>query len=296
MPPKQSQMADSEYLSQIAYFIHPRNSKWRTIAVLEAYFDESGSHEGSRVFAVGGIVARLEQMKLLAEAWKYMLGKNKISEFHSADLESRRGIYDGIGKERQQQIFKDAISVMGTWSRTAIAGLVVIEDYEQAVPDWAKQTAAFGNKYNFCFQMCLGSVMEWVEHLDEAMPYGDRIAFMFDQRERGQEITSTSYSQIKKFRDVNDRMGALVFDSRKRFLPLQAADLVAYETYKHLDNLALKSGRPPRIPIKLLGGQCNLYARYFPKGKLIKLVRCYEATKGKRGDEPWWPWFPDVDS
>jgi hypothetical protein len=296
MPPKQPQVTDSAYVSEIANFIHPADSKWRTIAVLEAYFDESGIHDGSRVFALGGIVARLEQIKWLADAWGQMLRKHQISEFHSTDLESRRGIYEGISKERQQQIFHNAINVIGTYARTAFAGVVVIDDYENTIPSWAKKTAAFGDKYNFCFQMCLGLVMEWIAHLDPPMPDTDRIAFMFDQRERGQEITSTSYSQIKKFRDADDHMGTLAFDSRKRFLPLQAADLVAYETYKHLDNLKLKSGRPPRIPIKLLGGKCNLYASYFPKGKLIELVRYYERTKGKNSNEPWWPWYPEHET
>jgi len=290
--PNESQICDSAYVSQIAHFIHPHDSQWRTIAVLEAYFDESGSHDGSRVFSMGGLVARLDQMKWLADAWRDMLHRNGISEFHSADLESRRGIYDGIGAEEQKRIFQDAINVIGTYARTAIAGLVVIDDYEQAIPGWAKKTAAFGDKYNFCFQMCLNLVFGWIEGLDPEMPPGDRIAFMFDQRERGEEITSTSFSQIRKFRDLHDWMGSLTFDSRKRFVPLQAADLVAYETYKYLDNLALKSGRPPRIPLKLLGGKCNLYTRYFPKGKLIELARYYERTKGKRGDEPWWPWYP----
>ena len=289
--PQESQLSESAYVSQLAHFIHPLDSQWRTIAVLEAYFDESGVHGSSRVFVIGGIVARLEQMKWLADAWGGMLRKHHISEFHSTDLESRRGIYEGISKEHQQQIFRDAIKVIGSFARTAIAGAVVIKDYESGVPERAKKTAAFGDKYNFCFQMGLGLVMEWIENLDPAMPDNDRIAFMFDQHERGEEITNTTYCQIKKFRDPHDRMGALAFDSSKRFLPLQAADLVAYETYKHLDNLALKSGRPPRIPIKLLGGQCNLHARYFPKGKLIELVRYYERTKGKRGDEPWWPWY-----
>lgn len=291
--PQKSQMSAHEYLSYIAHLIHPKDSQWRTIAVLEAYFDESGSHDGSRVFCLAGLVARLGQWEWFTDAWGRMLSKNGITEFHSADLESRRGIYDGIGKDQQQRIFQDAVNVIGGWARTAIAGLVVIDDYEEAIPNWAKKTAAFGDKYNFCFQMCLNLVFRWIEQRDPPMQEGDRIAFIFDQRERGQEITSTSYSQIKKFRDPQDRMGSLTFDSRKRVFPLQAADLVAYEAYKHLDNLALKSGRPPRIPIKLLGGESRLYARYFPKGKLIELVKHYERTKGKSGNEPWWPWFPE---
>jgi len=263
--------------------------------VLEAYFDESGAHEGSRVFSIGGLVARQKQWMIFTNKWRAALKEGGAEEFHASDLENLQGIYAGWNEEQKRRLLQAASKIIASFSRNAVAGLVIVDDYEGAVPQWAKKTAAFGDKYNFCFQICVGLVLSWIEHLNPPMPKGNLVSFVFDQRNRGEEITSNTYTQIKNFRDPEDRMGALAFDSRKRLLPLQAADFVAYETYKHLDNIVSCSGRPPRGSFSfLLKSGCNVRGHYFGRERLTELIQHYESTKGRSGMEPWWPWFSPV--
>lgn len=37
--------------------------------------------------------------------------------------------------------------------------------YRNFLPEWAKQTAAFGDEYNFCFQMSMGRIDAWISLL-----------------------------------------------------------------------------------------------------------------------------------
>lgn len=259
--------------------------------MLKAYFDDSGTHEGSLVTALGGCVAQIEQWVYFEQEWRGVLEEEHVKIFHMTDLESLRGEYEGWDEERKRRFIGRMLKIISPWAKRQIASLVIAKDYDDVVPPWAKKIPAFGDKYNFCFQMCLGQTMNWVASLDPPMPAGDQIAFMFEQQDRVEGVTSANYTKIKRFRDPDDKMGAFGFGAKSRFLPLQAADFIAYEAYKHLDNLVKSSGRPLRKSLNgLLDLSYGFSAYYFDGAALTALVHHYEETKGRIAQEPWWPW------
>ncbi len=260
--------------------------------MLRAYFDDSGTHEGSRVVAMGGFVAREGQWEQYDREWRELLTKHGISYLRMADLESSHGNFEGWGEEKKKPLIRDVIGQVRKWAKYAVSGLVVAQDYEQAVPEWARQSAAFGDAYNFCFQMCVGQSMQYVEHLNPPMPERDQIAFVFEQESKHEGVTRANYTLIKEFRDPKDRMGAFGFGTKQRFLPLQIADFFAYESYKHLENLVGESGRKIRYPLRVLAEYgIDIEAHYFGREKLEALVADYDARgRPHGGQEPWWPW------
>src|SRR5258708_30332461 len=74
---------------QIADWLHPRASKWKALAMLEAYFDESWTqpqHQG--VTAIAGYVASRDVWASIEASWTDQLGlyANKgLRTFHAAD-------------------------------------------------------------------------------------------------------------------------------------------------------------------------------------------------------------------
>jgi len=259
--------------------------------VLEGFFDDSGTHAGSLVTAIGGCVARAEQWSAFAPAWRRVLDDFDVSFFHSTDLANSQEQFNGWDDSKKRSFIAELARVMGGYAKTAIVGLIVLNDYS-IVPEWARKTAAFGNEYNFCFQMCVGLTMNWIDGLNPPMPNGDQVAFTFDQRPKGEAITRDAYFYIKKSRDPNDRMGTLAFADKKRVLPLQAADFVAYESYKHIDNQERKSGRPPRGSlIVLVENLWQFEAHVFRSEHLKELLDFYQRHgKNLDGKVPWWPW------
>jgi hypothetical protein len=261
------------------------------VAVLQGYFDDSGTHDGSRVVAIGGFIAREEQWQEFEREWKErVLSQCKV--FRMADLENGYGEFAGWPKEKKHSLINTVTEIALRYAKHAVSGLVIAQDYDEIVPQWAKKIEAFGDEYNFCFQMCIGQSMQYVDLLDPLMPDEEKIAFMFEQQKKHEGITRDNYTLIKEFRDPQNRMGAFGFGTKQDFHPLQLADFFAYESYKHLDNLVQKSGRDIRVPLKILQNEGQSIQAHFMGGKTLeRLVRHYdELGRPHDGKEPWWPW------
>jgi hypothetical protein len=266
--------------------------------VLKGYFDDSGTHDGSKVVAIGGCVAREEQWALFEPEWRDMLKHFGIDEYRSVDLQAFEGEFKGWDETKRRQLVAWAAKIGEQWAKAPFSSLLIRKDYEQVVPDWAKLTAAFGDEYNFCFQMTVGQVMAWMGYLNPPMPQTDQIAFIFDQQPKKEGLTRFSYDQIKKFRDPHDRMGAFGFVSSKRFVPLQFADFIAYESYKELDRQLSDTGRKIRAPLNMLiENAYPIEPKYFDRRGLEALVVSYEKRgRPSYGADPWWPWtWPQED-
>ncbi len=274
--------------------LHAPDSQWKTIAVLEGFFDESGTHKGCLVTAIGGCVARAEQWAIFAPEWRRVLEDFEVSFFHSTDLANSEKQFKGWNDAKKRSFIAELARVMGSFAKTAIAVLIVVKHYS-IVPEWARKTFAFGDEYNFCFQMCVGLTLSWIAGLNPPMPEGDQVAFTFDQRPTGESITRAAYFYIKRFRDPNDRMGTLAFADKKRLLPLQAADFVAYESYKHIDNQERKSGRPMRGSLRIFVENIWQFdAHVFRAEHLKELLNFYQQGENLEGNVPWWPWHPSI--
>jgi len=69
-----------------------------------AYFDESGSHQGASVFGLACFVARERHWEDFKNRWRRLLDQQAIPEIHMADLEARRGHFEGWPQERYELV------------------------------------------------------------------------------------------------------------------------------------------------------------------------------------------------
>ena len=77
------------------------------IAVLTAYFDDSGTHAGSKVVLWAGFLAPEHRWLALDEEWRALLTKWKISAFHMSHCMALDGEFEGWREaERDRCIFE----------------------------------------------------------------------------------------------------------------------------------------------------------------------------------------------
>jgi hypothetical protein len=74
---------------------------------------------------------------------------------------------------------------------------------------------------------------------------------------------------LKKY-DPQDRLISLNFAGKKDFVPLQAADFLAYESYKEIDRVRFERPRPKRKSLELIEAAGNVQARMWDRENLPK--------------------------
>jgi hypothetical protein len=91
--------------SQYDAFEHLRRSLFKEpddlMAMLTAYFDDSGTSPSNRVAVVARYVATVFQWERFVPEWNRALAKGNVKVMHRADLESSYGEFRGWDKERR---------------------------------------------------------------------------------------------------------------------------------------------------------------------------------------------------
>ncbi len=71
--------------------------------MLTAYFDDSGTHAGSDVILMGGLIAHEDEWKVLEAEWKTALGEFGLRRMHMSHCESRKGEFAAFERPRPRQ-------------------------------------------------------------------------------------------------------------------------------------------------------------------------------------------------
>ena len=75
-------------IDEIVKLVHPRDGHKKVLAMIDAYLDESGIHEGAKVCVIAGYFGGPGQMKRFEKPWKQTLDHYSfpMREFHAKDL------------------------------------------------------------------------------------------------------------------------------------------------------------------------------------------------------------------
>jgi hypothetical protein len=111
-----------------------------------------------------------------------------------------------------------------------IASAVILPEYERldkAVRD------VMGDPYTLCFQHVITAVAKRARaFLGE--DHSEGIAYIFEQAPTWQSSANEMWiKSVEQGYKNKYRMGSITFGDKKSFLPLQAADRNAFETYQH---------------------------------------------------------------
>src|SRR5438093_13725166 len=79
---------------------------------LAAYFDESGTHNGSKVLTLCGVVSPVSQWERLGAAWQRLLEKERLPFFHAADCVGGYDLYEDWPEERRERVYSAFLSLV----------------------------------------------------------------------------------------------------------------------------------------------------------------------------------------
>lgn len=204
--------------------------------------DESADGTKRRTFAISGLIAAPDVWEHFRKAWLRRTG-GKI--FHAADCEGDHGDFVITPTNTHQDnlnLYRDLVQIL---ARSGVRGFAAGFDLGAWLEVFPGVSAEAG--YYKCLKEVILYFLRTTEYHD-----GTEMEFTFDHRQESEYNAGLLYSYVVTLPEWNDKnmfLGAKVnFDSRKD-VRIQAADIVAREAMKHLDDLGK---RPMRRSMRTL--------------------------------------------
>lgn len=203
----------------------------RTAIMLELYFDESGTHD-DKMLTLAGFVADAGQWVRFSWEWCDWLSKTPFDHFHAKDFFT-------WAKARKNRALAHEVlrGLLGVATRRLIRGFCY-----SLPPSVYKATASnefrseLGAPYTMCIQECIVAISRWADTGGHDEPF----AYFFESghKNAGQLLDHMRTLKECPATERSFRIGSVTMASKKDFVPLQAADLLAYRM-----NRLIRTGR-----------------------------------------------------
>jgi|SRR5882762_35226 len=210
-------------------------------AMLFSYFDDSSDERRQKYFACGGLIGGEAQWLTFDALWANAT-RDLIEPFRSTECECNQKQFKEWPKSRCNALMDALVGLLQNYMLSAFASIVPIADYKDVFPDC--------KKYDPYYLAVRHTILN-MAHIGWAGRH--HVKLWFEDNPATSPMTLKIYNEVKSVKnwDPATYLLGITFGSKSLY-PLQAADLVAREAFKHVDNLGTRS---TRIPMKRLGNR-----------------------------------------
>lgn len=232
-------MRAAEAVRELAARLHARGNPWRALAMLTAYtayFDESGVHQGAPVTAIAGFVATDLAWRRLSSEWEEVLARlasHGVSWFHMAECMAGDGQFAGVPFPEREALVAYLAGVISRFDITAVWAAVNNEDFHRVAPQGAKFRKRYPAAYDLCFDEVVRQLWWW----SSGNAGGSRVAVVFAVQPEYEDRNRETFGTWRRHPQAGEFLGGLTFDFPKWLVPLQSADMLAYEMAKYQEAL-----------------------------------------------------------
>lgn len=190
------------------------------------YMDESGTHEGSKTLVLAGYLFSDKQAKRFSTVWREELARKGLPYAHMTDCATGNGIYRHLSMEERIDLSKMLINLIKSKSRFGFGVALDVEYFERSMSfDKLKKSA-----YSFCLALCVKQISNWA-HDNET-----KVAYFFEAGHKDQTEANDIMNRINGKERAS--YAAHAFVDKRDSIPLQAADMLAWQLYHFLTRQA----------------------------------------------------------
>ena len=99
------------------------------MALMEAYFDESGTDDTARFLVVSGYLVDKGKATALDAKWQKMLDTYRLPHFHTVECAHGSGIFKHLPKDERIAAQTEAINLIKNHAAIGMAGSVDLEEF-----------------------------------------------------------------------------------------------------------------------------------------------------------------------
>lgn len=260
--------------------------------MLTIYCDDSGTDKKNRSAVVAGYLSNVAQWDIFRKEWSLVLKDFKVKQMHRTDLENFKGEFTedrGWNPTRRKAFLARLHPIINRRMKLSIGTAVIRKDFEEVIPKEVQKK--FGGVYGWCAHTCLVKLRIWCE-----MPgrrHTEPIQWVFEAGTLGHGQVDAMFNEL--FRNQQQRADWRM-DWRikgwsfqgKDIVPLQAADVLAYELFKLVENQVLDGSKKHNVRHSirdLMRTADGKYIDIWDKERLQGWVENHQSQFGKFIDE-----------
>lgn len=205
----------------------------RLFVIITAYLDESGTHDGSPITVMGGVLANALQWERFEREFRRAKKKHGFRIFHTKKFKKKTGDFAGWSTFQCLRLIHE----LGEISSRAFMGAATMtldnatyeKDYKAGD---APRKLRLDSKYGLCFRQCLiFFVLEGVkrEHRGK-LP---KLNFVLESGHANAGDAVRIFDEVKKeLKSIDcDLLGEISFADKDESDPLMMADFISHSTY-----------------------------------------------------------------
>jgi hypothetical protein len=256
-------------VSSVRHYISlafPFFAKARYMVALTGYFDETGSYPDStsRFSGIAGIISTPELWGAFETKWQSILDREGLEYFHMTDFAVSRGQFSAgwsDNEERRRRVLAEVWNAIEELDPIFVGAMISLEHYRKEINEHVREFMR--DAYVWAYTYCMGEVFELLKSPSASDVV--RVATVFDDRRGFRGLLADQHELMAKEEGFLDKLPSPDFRKMRDFLPLQAADIVAYELYKECERELYYPERDQRWGVARMG---NLMAKKFPNGEI----------------------------
>jgi hypothetical protein len=197
--------------------------------MLQIWLDESGENNPP-VFVLAGYLHHAEKWPLFADEWQKLLAiEPKLNYIKSYEAFGLRDQFKGWTEDDRDKKLMDFVQIIEHYTAGSYAFIIEHENFREILQ---QKFPPFKSPYTFCYAATLYAMVYAMNELRKKEDIDDKIELIFDQNLRRRKSAAGAYKDMLQL--VEDEVAQGVgrkeprFEDDKEFMPLQAADLLAY--------------------------------------------------------------------
>ncbi len=210
---------------------------------LSGYMDETGhsKDEWQKFNGMAGLIANADKWETFERRWKRALRRFKIPYFHMKEFAHSEGVFkDWKGDEtKRRALYGRLLSIISSVDPVPLGAIISMEDF-RALP--LEHQRMFIDPYFLGFVLCVGIPFRMLV----TAPLEVECALVFSKQGEFRKRAMGLYAQFVKIYPSAQRISTPAFRDMRKLMPLQAADIVAYELYKEAERKRYRPQAEPR--------------------------------------------------
>jgi hypothetical protein len=253
-------------IDELVTLVHPRDGHRKILVMLEAYMDESGIHDEAPICIVAGYFAEHREWAKFEKKWKSVLSDHLVplEQFHAKDFIKRTGFFR---KSRWRDLAyltfgNEVVKAIHRYKIYSVSCGIVVEDFNSFslkerramtggldAKGQVTKTGCPGKPYFVPFQLCIERVCHYT-------PKEAKAHFFFGVDRSFAKYATELFAIVKSrsYDPLSNCLGMIGYPDAKDTAALQASDLLAYCSYRLLEE-RWKTGNwelpPPHLLLAL---------------------------------------------